>query len=169
MKARQLSKLVEAIVRKVIREELKPIIMELNENRQPKTQKTIVKKSKKKVDPFDVSNVLNEHRVKSKPTPKFAKDSMINQLLTETYETDEWRNINGNHMFTSQNAQAFNRSNMAEAIGYGSGVATTTNMTPTVDPEGRPINVDLEGTALGAALTRDYSSLMKKINAKKGV
>jgi len=159
MKARQLSKLVEAIVRKVIREELKPIIMELNENKRTKTKKTITKKPKKKVDPFDVSNVLNEHRVKSKPKMKFAKDSMINQLLTETYDTDEWRSINGGSSFTSQNAQAF---------GYGSQTATPTNMTPSVDPEGRPVNVDLEGTAVGAALTRDYSALMKKINSKKG-
>jgi hypothetical protein len=159
MKARQLSKLVEAIVRKVIREELKPIIMELNENKRPKTKKTITKKPKKKVDPFDVSNVLNEHRVKSKPKMKFAKDSMINQLLTETYDNDEWRSINGGNSFTSQNAQAF---------GYDSQTATPTNMTPSVDPEGRPIDVDLEGTAVGAALTRDYSALMKKINSKKG-
>ena len=159
MKARQLSKLVEAIVRKVIREELKPIIMELNENKRTKTKKTITKKPKKKVDPFDVSNVLNEHRVKTKPKMKFAKDSMINQLLSETYDTDEWRSINGGNSFTSQNAQAF---------GYGSQTATPTNMTPTVDPEGRPVDVDLEGTAVGAALTRDYSALMKKINSKKG-
>tara|TARA_Y100000816_G_scaffold6257_1_gene3828 strand:+ start:1343 stop:1831 length:489 start_codon:yes stop_codon:yes gene_type:complete len=161
MKARQLSKLVEAIVRKVIREELKPIILELNENKRPKTKKTIVKKAQKKVDPFDVSNVLNEHRVKSKPKMKFAKDSMINQLLTETYETDEWRSINGGSTFTSQNAQAF---------GYGSQTATPTpiNMAPAVDPEGRPVDVNLEGTAVGAALTRDYSALMKKINSKKG-
>jgi len=168
MKARQLSKLVEAIVRKVIREELKPIIMELNESKRTKTKKTITKKPKKKVDPFDVSNVLNEHRVKSKPKMKFAKDSMINQLLTETYDNNEWRDMNGSNMYTSQNAQAFNRGNMAEAIGYGSQVATTTNMTPTVDPEGRPMDVNLEGTAVGAALTRDYSALMKKINSKKG-
>ena len=40
MKARQLSKLVEAIVRKVIREELKPIILELNENKRPKRPTT---------------------------------------------------------------------------------------------------------------------------------
>jgi hypothetical protein len=160
MKARQLSKLVEAIVRKVIREELKPIIMELNENKRTKTKKTITKKTKKKVDPFDVSNVLNEHRVKSKPKMKFAKDSMINQLLTETYDNDEWRDMNGSNSFTSQNAQAF---------GYGSQTTTPTNMTPSVDPEGRPVNVDLEGTAVGAALTRDYSALMKKLNTKKGV
>lgn len=168
MKARQLSKLVEAIVRKVIREELKPIIMELNENKRPKTKKTITKKPKKKVDPFDVSNVLNEHRVKSKPKVKFAKDSMINQLLTETYDNDEWRDMNGSNMFTSQNAQAFGGGNMGEAVGYGNKVATTTNMTPSVDPEGRPMNVDLEGTAVGKALTRDYSALMKKLNTKKG-
>tara|TARA_R110000851_G_scaffold284525_2_gene438092 strand:- start:478 stop:987 length:510 start_codon:yes stop_codon:yes gene_type:complete len=168
MKARELSKLLEVIVRKVIREELKPIIMELNENKRTKTKKTIVKKTKKKVDPLDVSNVLNEHRVKSKTKVKFAKDSMINQLLTETYDNDEWRDMNGSNMFTSQNAQAFGGGNMGEAVGYGSKVATVNNMTPSVDPEGRPMNVNLEGTGVGKALTRDYSALMKKLNNKKG-
>ena len=169
MKARELSKLLEVIVRKVIREELKPIIMELNESKKTKTKKPIVRKTKKKADPFDVSNVLNEHRVKSKPKVKFAKDSMINQLLTETYDNDEWRDMNGSNMFTSQNAQAFGGGNMGEVVGNGSKVATVNNMTPSVDPEGRPMNVNLEGTGVGKALTRDYSALMKKLNNKKGI
>ena len=57
---------------------------------------------------------------------------------------------------------------MAEMIGYGGTKPTVTNMTPTVDPDGRPLNVNLEGTKVGDALTRDYSSLMKKLNSKKG-
>ena len=39
---------------------------------------------------------------------------------------------------------------------------------PTLDPEGRPMNVNIEGTPVGDALTKDYSALMKTINAKKG-
>jgi hypothetical protein len=30
------------------------------------------------------------------------------------------------------------------------------------------MNVNIEGTAVGDALTKDYSALMKTINAKKG-
>jgi hypothetical protein len=100
---------------------------------------------------------------------EFSKDSMVNQILNETYESNEWQNINSNGiMFTSQQAQGFSRGNMAEMLGYGSSEPTINNMTPTIDPEGRPMDVNLEGTKVGEALTRDYSALMKTINAKKG-
>lgn len=172
MKTREFAKLLETIVRKVVREEFKSMI---TESKQP--TKSIVKTAQKKADPLDVSHIFNEGDVLSeqasyvKPKKKinFSKDNMVNQMLTETYNSNEWQNINGNGgMFTSQNAQGFNRSSMAEMIGYGSAKPTVSNMTPTTDPDGRPMNVNLEGTKVGEALTRDYSALMKKINAKKG-
>jgi len=53
-------------------------------------------------------------------------------------------------------------------IGYSDGVATAQTMAPMTGPDGEPINTNIEGTAVGDALTRDYSALMKTINAKKG-
>ena len=160
MKPRQIAKLLESIVRKVVREEFKSLLNE-SKNVQPKVKQT-------KFDPLDVSHILETKQPKSKKQIKFSKDNMVNQILTETYDSDEWQNINGNGMFTSQQAQGFNRGAMAEMLGYDSGTPTVNNMTPTVDPDGRPMDVNLEGTKVGEALTRDYSSLMKKINAKKG-
>jgi hypothetical protein len=163
MKTRQLAKLLETIVRKVVREEFKSLLNESTE------QKPKVKQ--KQFDPFDVSHIFESQNHNKKPQKKmeFSKDNMVNQILNETYEANEWQNINGNGgMFTSQQAQGFNRSAMAEMMGYGSGKPTVSNMTPTTDPDGRPMNVNLEGTKVGEALTRDYSALMKKINAKKG-
>ena len=160
MKPRQIAKLLESIVRKVVREEFKSLLNE-SKNVQPKVKQP-------KFDPLDVSHILETKQPKSKKQIKFSKDNMVNQILTETYDSDEWQNINGNGMFTSQQAQGFNRGAMAEMLGYDSGTPTVNNMTPTVDPDGRPMAVNLEGTKVGEALTRDYSSLMKKINAKKG-
>jgi len=160
MKPRQIAKLLESIVRKVVREEFKSLLNE-SKNVQPKVKQP-------KFDPLDVSHILETKQPKSKKQIKFSKDNMVNQILTETYDSDEWQNINGNGMFTSQQAQGFNRGAMAEMLGYDSGTPTVNNMTPTVDPDGRPMDVNLEGTKVGEALTRDYSSLMKKINAKKG-
>jgi hypothetical protein len=163
MKPRQLAKLLETIVRKVVREEFKSM---LNESKKP-----IKKVKQPKVDPFDVSHIFESNTPKRKPQKKmeFSKDSMVNQILNETYESNEWQNINSNGiMFTSQQAQGFSRGNMAEMLGYGSSEPTINNMTPTIDPEGRPMDVNLEGTKVGEALTRDYSALMKTINAKKG-
>tara|TARA_B100000900_G_C20512294_1_gene688560 strand:+ start:665 stop:1183 length:519 start_codon:yes stop_codon:yes gene_type:complete len=172
MDTRQTVKLIEAIVRKVVREELRPIIKEVKQTKPKKTKRV---KKVKDVDPFDVSHIftnngtINEQTSKPKPKKNFSKDKVLNGLLTETYESDEWRNMNGNSMYTSQNAQGFGRANMAEMIGYGSSQPTVNNMAPTVDPDGRPMDVNLEGTGVGKALTRDYSALMKKLNSKKGV
>ena len=160
MKPRQLAKLIEGVVRKVVREEFKSLLNE-SKNVQPKVKQP-------KFDPLDVSHILETKQPKPKKKLEFSKDNMVNQMLTETYESNEWQNINGNGMFTSQQAQGFNRGAMAEMLGYDSGKPTVNNMTPTVDPEGRPMDVNLEGTKVGEALTRDYSALMKKINAKKG-
>jgi len=160
MKPRQLAKLIEGVVRKVVREEFKSLLNE-SKNVQPKVKQP-------KFDPLDVSHILETKQPKPKKKLEFSKDNMVNQMLTETYNSNEWQNINGNGMFTSQQAQGFNRGAMAEMLGYNSGKPTVSNMTPTVDPEGRPMDVNLEGTKVGEALTRDYSALMKKINAKKG-
>jgi len=55
---------------------------------------------------------------------------------------------------------------MADALGYGDGKS---NMMPTTDIDGRPVDINNEQVAaVGAALTKDYSALMKTINAKKG-
>ena len=173
MNTRQLAKLLEAVVRKVVREELKPII---KENYQiANTSKKV--KPTKKFDPLDVSHIFEENisstnnqksKINKKSKKVFSKNKVLNGILNETYESDEWRSINSNQAFTSQHAQGFNRGAMAEMIGYGGTKPTVTNMTPTVDPDGRPLNVNLEGTKVGDALTRDYSSLMKKLNSKKG-
>lgn len=167
MKAKELAQLLEVIVRKVVREEMKPILAEVKRASKP----TITEKRKPRrevaKDPLDinVSELLKSER-KQKPKQKFSNNPMLNSLLSETADSGEWRDVGDT--FTSNQAQGFNRAAMAEMLGYGDGTPTTNNMVPNVDPEGRPMNVDIEGTAVGEALTRDYSALMKTINAKKG-
>ena len=163
MKAKELAQLLEVVVRKVVREELKPIISEVKKNSKPVIRERAVDNSKVTKDPLDISGLLETKKPK---VQKFSENPLLNDMLNETAESGEWKNIDST--FTSQQAQGFNRAQMAEMLGYGDGVATTTNMTPTLDPDGKPLNVNIEGTAVGDALTRDYSSLMKTINAKKG-
>jgi hypothetical protein len=163
MKAKELAQLLEVVVRKVVREELKPIISEVKKNSKPVIRERAVDNSKVTKDPLDISGLLETKKPK---VQKFSENPLLNDMLNETAESGEWRNMDST--FTSQQAQGFNRAQMAEMLGYGDGVATTTNMTPTLDPDGEPMNVNIEGTAVGDALTRDYSSLMKTINAKKG-
>lgn len=167
MKAKQLADLLEVIVRKVVREEIKPLLKEIRNTPKPIIKETRTTKVTEPFDPLDVSEVLETERLR-KQTPKmeFSKNSMLNEMLNETAESGEWRSMDST--FGANQAQGFNRQAMAEQLGYGNGVPTAQNMMPTVDPDGKPLNVNIEGTAVEAALTKDYSALMKTINAKKG-
>ena len=107
MKAKDLAQLLEVIVRKVVREELKPILFEVK-----KSQKPIIKeiKSKKvKVDPLDINiSEIKKEKIVSKPSkPKtFVQNEMLNEMLNETHQSGEWKNIDGNP-YTSNQAQSF--------------------------------------------------------------
>jgi len=167
MKAKQLADLLEVIVRKVVREELKPILKEIKQSSKPVIKENKVKEITKPFDPLDVSDVLETERLKKQnPTMEFSKNPMLNEMLNETADSGEWRTMDST--FGANQAQGFSRQTMAEQLGYGNGVPTAQSMMPTVDPDGNPLNVNIEGTAVGDALTKDYSKLMKTINAKKG-
>jgi hypothetical protein len=159
MKASEFAKILETVVRKVVREEMKPILTEMKNIKSINTTnvKPIVKEE---FDPLDVSHILKSTK---KQNPKFTENSMLNEILSETYESGEWKNMN-NTTYTSNNARGFNREAMAEMMGYGKSNA---NMIPNIDPEGNPMNVDISGTPVEKALTRDYTQLMKAINDKK--
>ena len=156
MKAKQLADLLEVIVRKVVREELKPIITEVRNASKPILKET-KSKPKKVKDPLDIniSDILKEERV-SNPTDKktFVKNSMLNDMLNETMNDGEWRNMDA--QFGSNQAQAWNgREDVAVA--------------PTVDIDGRPVDTNNQDVAnVMGAITKDYSQLMKAIDKKKG-
>lgn len=159
MKAKDLAQLLEVIVRKVVREELKPIIAEVKKSSKPVIKEATSKKKIIKKDPLDVEHIFEENVV-SKQT--FTKNSMLNDLLNETANDGEWRNMDT--MYTSNQAQGFDKAQMASALGYGE-----QSVIPTVDVDGKPVDMaTLQSSGVADALTRDYSGLMKAINAKKG-
>ena len=161
MKAQQLAQLVEVIVRKVVREELKPIIAEVKNASKP-----IIKETKKKnkrtsnriqKDPLDIniSDILKEERASTPSKPKeFVKNPILNDMLNETMNDGECRNIDA--QFGSNQAQVW------------SGRETTT-VAPTQDIDGRPVDTSNPEVAnVMGAITKDYSQLMKAIDKKKG-
>ena len=157
MKAKQLADLLEVIVRKVVREELKPIITEIKRASKPLIKET---KSKPKVvkDPLDIdlSEILKEERV-STPTEKktFMKNPMLNDMLNEVADSGEWRTLNDNE-FSSNQAQSFMQGG-------------STSVAPTTDIDGRPVDTNNQEVAnVMGAITKDYSQLMKAIDKKKG-
>ena len=168
MKAKQLADLLEVIVRKVVREEIKPLLKEIRNTPKPGLAKPIIKETRitkvtEPFDPLDVSEVLETERLR-KQTPKmeFSKNSMLNEMLNETAESGEWRTMDST--FGANQAQGFNRQSMASSMGYGEH-----SMIPDTDVDGKPVNMEaLQSSGVANALTKDYSALMKTINAKKG-
>mgnify|MGYP000865310040 FL=1 len=156
MKAKDLAQLLEVIIRKVVREELKPILSEVKRTSKPIVKET-KSKPKKVKDPLDIniSDILKEERTTTPPKAKtFVKNSMLNDMLNETMNDGEWRNIDA--QFDSNQAQAWSG-------------RETTSVLPTEDIDGRPIDTsNPEVSNVMGAITKDYSQLMKAIDKKKG-
>ena len=156
MKAKDLAQLLEIIVRKVVREELKPMLKEIK-----KSQKPIIKEIKSKkveVDPLEIDMgkilAIEENKKVSKPKT-FVKDSILNDMLNETMNDGEWRTLDANP-YTSNQAQ-----------GFMQGGSTTT--APLQDIDGRPVDTNNQEVAgVMNVINKDYSQLMKAIDKKKG-
>ncbi len=155
MKARDLAQLLEVIVRKVVREELKPMLKEIKNSQKPIIKE--IKSKKVKVDPLDINveEIVAADKTPSVSKPKsFIKNPMLNELLNETHQSGEWRSMDA--QFGSNQAQAW------------SGRESTT-AAPTQDIDGRPVDTtNPEVANVMGAITKDYSQLMKAIDKKKG-
>ena len=153
-------KALETLIRKVVREEIKiGVTKAIQEAMNPKVNhKKVMKQGMKNVQP------VQEKR-------EFVKDNpMLNDLLNETASSigNPIETTEQEVSFASQDAPGFNRSNLANMMGYGDftpqgkreSVAqqTAQSMGMTMD--------DLPD-AVSNALTKDYSGLMKKIDEKK--
>ena len=163
MKARELAQLLELVVRKVVREELKPLLSEAKRTRTPLIKEKKVTKLEKKFDPLDVSGILDKKSTNTKSTKvEYTKNPMLNEMLNDTHDSGEWKSMDST--FGANQAQGFNRQSMASELGYGE-----ESMIPDTDVDGRPTNMEaLQSSGVADALTKDYSGLMKAIAAKKG-
>ena len=99
--------------------------------------------------------ILKEEKVSTPSDPKtFVKNPMLNEMLNQTMNDGEWRNMDS--QFGSNQAQRW--------VGNGS-----TSVAPTTDIDGRPVDTNNEQVAAAVgAMTKDYSQLMKAIDKKKG-
>jgi len=135
------------ILRKVIREEVgKAVKQALNE--------TMV------TDKQVINNGLNLHELIDKPKPvkrQFVKNSMLNDILNDTAMDADFGAMHEG----SQYAPDF--SDMGS-------MRTSNPVQPMTGINGEHIDTSKpEIQAVGKALTRDYSGLMKAINKKKGI
>ena len=152
MKAKDLAQLLELVVRKVVKEELKPILKEIKQSSKPIIkERAVTKPTAVKKDPLDISGLLETKKSK---VQMFSENPLLNDMLNETMNDGEWRNMDA--QFGSNQAQGF--------VGGNSNT-----IAPTVDIDGRPVDTNNEEVAnVMGAMTKDYSALMKAIDNKKG-
>lgn len=155
MKAKELAQLLELVVRKVVREELKPIITEVRNASKPIIKEVKVKERTIEKDPLDInlSELLGEAPEKQTETKSYIKNPMLNEMLNEVADSGEWRNLNDTQ-FGANQAQSFMQGN---------------SVAPTTDIDGRQVDTNNPEVAKTmGTITKDYSQLMKAIDKKKG-
>jgi hypothetical protein len=151
--------IIESEVKKQLaleRKQLKESIL-----KELKRETHITKTSFVEKDPLDVEHLF-ETKQKPKQNKLFGGNSALSSVLNETYQSGEWRDINGGHSFTSDMAQGF--SSMNNTMNTANSVVQ--------DVDGNAISMDRlsqtpHGEAVVNALTKDYSQLMQAINNKK--
>jgi hypothetical protein len=155
-------------IRKIIQEEVqksvrKEIQVMLNES---KNQSFV----QPNYDPIDFKT--ESLRVKPRPAkaPKqYSKNPMLNDILNETAplkgDSNYLAEAFGNGVDYNNYEEWPTMRSMPTAMSGKIGVAS---MVPTTDTEGRPVQNVHVPEEVASALTRDYSSLMKAINKKKG-
>ena len=147
------SELFVKLLRKVIREEVQSVVRK--ELRSVLTeQKT--NHSKAITHGLDLSNMVSN--TPTKPARKYVKDTMLNDILNET----SGFNGGGNTQQEYPSMASF-KSEMAESFGQP-------NTAPLTDIQGKPVDTNNKNVATVVnAMTKDYSSLMKAIDKKKGI
>ena len=157
MKAKELAQLLELVVRKVVREELKPILSEVKKSQKPIIREVKSKKVRVEKDPLDInlSEILAKAPERETEKKTFMKNPMLNDMLNEVADSGEWRTLNDSE-FSSNQAQSFMQGG-------------STSVAPTTDIDGRPVDTNNQEVAnVMGAITKDYSQLMKAIDKKKG-
>ena len=151
MKKNDLMKIIELVVRKEVKKQVKQILI-----------------TEKSIKPKPV--------IKSKPKPKpkvqqhFTDNAELNKVLNETVglndkssEEEEWPTMGG---------KAFDSARATELLGYGGSMGGDKETQRKIGAVQTMKDAGVSSTQVPKgvvnALTKDYSKLMKHINSKKG-
>ena len=168
MKQNDLRKMIREEVTKVVRKELVGFVKLLGEANKPKSKpkpkrKTQTKKSTSNEQ--SLKQMMSEFEDTNFDTPQqnFSKNPTLNDILNETaYQAPK----PGFEAYPDMGGKQFDRSSMAEMLGYGNGAAPAQNIPPMTTPDGQAVQQVPEDVA--KAMTRNYGDLMKAIDKKKG-
>ena len=147
------------LLRKIIREEVQSIVRK--EVRSALTERKV---DHKKVigHGMDLHNVANSVHKLSTKKKKFVKNNMLNDILNETAHNADFTTMN--------DVPSIYQTDMVEDFASDRKSNTTTSRPlVTNDVNGAPINMQNKNVAKTVDLmSKDYSSLMKAIDKKKG-
>jgi hypothetical protein len=162
MDANKFINLMKQVVREVVREEVKLALREemvlLRESLRSNNVAPIVEQRQTKT--------VTQQPVIKKQAPQQAKrplskNSILNDLLNES------RPFNSNEY--GAQAISFNTNDVMSFGNQHDTFAMQESIVPMVDFNNNPVDLNNEGVqAVAAAVTRDYSALMKAIDKKKG-
>lgn len=140
MQTKSFVKLLRKVIREEVRSAVRSELQQLNENALPA-----------------MADIVTEAPPKPRRQQRFVKNEMLNDILNETSAIapdQEWSTMQY-------------RTEMARAFAPAS--AAPTAPLATTDIDGRPVNMSNEKVvATVDAMTKDYSSLMKAIDKKRG-
>ena len=170
MKVNDLKKIIREEVTKVVRKELVGFVKLLGESNTPKTKTKPKQKVKKKpVTEQSLKDMLgdfeNNNFQEQKPKQQLSNNPVLNDILNET-QGHNGSPKPGHEEYPTMGGGTYDKSRMAEMMGYGNGFGQTTQSPPMTTPEGRPITNIPDPVA--KAMTRNYGDLMKAIDKKKG-
>ena len=164
MKQNDLRKMIREEVTKVVRKELVGFVKLLGQANKPKPKpKSKTKKSvsneqtlKQMMSEFEDTNF-------EQPQQNFSNNPTLNDILNETANSGTKP---GFEPYPDMGGKTFDKSSMAEMLGYGDGVAPTQNVPPMTTPDGQAVQQVPDTVA--KAMTRNYGDLMQAIEKKKG-
>ena len=139
MTKKGLLKIIREVVRSEVKKEVQKIFM--NENK-----------------------TVQEPQVQSKPKKQYTQNKSLNDVLNETVglKTSEKQD----DAYPTLGGGTFDSSRVAELMGYGKSDEVKRDMVAIDSLKKAGKSVDDVPEAVTAALTRDYSDLMKAINKK---
>ena len=170
-----LRKLIREEVEKAVRTEFVNFVSLMGEAKTSKN-KVVKPKPKKKVSESSIKKMVNDIVAEPNQVPqkKLSNNPVLNEILNKTeggmpadpsmLTQQEQPVPQGQEEYPTMGGGTFDRSKMAQMLGYGGEVPQTQGMTT---PDGAPVAPEQISNDVASAMTRNYGDLMKAIDKKK--
>ena len=169
-----LRKIIREEVEKAVRTEFVNFVSLMGEAKTSKKKVVKAKPKRKQVTESSIKKMVNDivadKPLTEKPEQKLSNNPVLNKILNETQGgIDDGQNLpqqqvpTGQEEYPTMGGGTFDKSRMAEMLGYGGEVPQTQGMTT---PDGAPVQAVPDDVS--KAMTRNYGDLMKAIDDRKG-